>query len=160
MLDGNCQGFAHDRSIAVSPIAANPLKTTFHELAHVIIGHTAEGELRDDERTPRNIRELEAEATLCCVCAALALPGIEEARGYIQHWYGTGQPIPEASARKIFKAADAILRAGREGMPDESTINPVQIRESSNFPRELWEQISATDARRGTVPRRRPATTH
>jgi antirestriction protein ArdC len=124
--DGNCQGFARGRSIAVSPIAAHPLKTTFHELAHVIIGHTTEGELRDDERTPRNLRELEAEATAMLVCAALALPGIDEARGYIQAWYGVGQQIPEASARKIFKAADAILRAGREGMPDESTTNPVQ----------------------------------
>jgi hypothetical protein len=43
----------------------------------------------------------------------LNLPGLDESRGYIQYWYGTGQPIPEASARKIFKAADAILKAGR-----------------------------------------------
>jgi len=60
------------------------------------------------------------------VCAALNLPGIEEARGYIQAWFGVGQQIPESSARKIFKAADAILRAGREGTGDESTANPVQ----------------------------------
>jgi len=119
--DGNCQGFARGRSIAVSPIAAKPLKTTFHEIAHVIIGHTAEGDLRDDERTRRNLRELEAEATAMLVCAALGLPGIEEARGYIQHWVGVGANVPECSARRIFKAADAILRAGREGTPHEST---------------------------------------
>src|SRR5262245_51242818 len=47
LMDGNCQGYARERSIAVSPIAALPYKTTFHELAHVIVGHTAEGELKD-----------------------------------------------------------------------------------------------------------------
>jgi antirestriction protein ArdC len=113
-LDGNCQGYARARTIAISPIAAHPWKTTLHELAHVVIGHTTEAELRDDERTPRDIRELEAEATAMLCCAALGLPGIDESRAYIQHWYGAGQPVPESSARKIFKAADAILRAGQE----------------------------------------------
>ena len=134
MLDGNCQGFARGRSIAVSPVAASPLKTTFHELAHVIIGHTAEGELRDDERTPRSSRELEAEATAMLVCAALGLPGIEEARGYIQHWFGVGAAVPEFSARRIFKAADAIFRAGREGTSDESTTSPVHHPGISELP--------------------------
>jgi antirestriction protein ArdC len=113
-LDGNCQGYARARAIAVSPLAANPYKTTFHELAHVLIGHTAEAQMRDDERTPRDLRELEAAATAMLCCAALGLPGIDEARGCIQAWYGADQPIPETSPRKIFKAADAILRAGRE----------------------------------------------
>jgi antirestriction protein ArdC len=101
------------------------LKTTFHELAHVVAGHTAESELCDDEGTPRNIRELEAEATTMLCCAALNLPGLDDARGYIQAWYGAGRPIPEASARKIFKTADAILRAGREEQPNEQSANPV-----------------------------------
>lgn len=116
-VDGNCQGYAKARTIAVNPVAAAPLKTTFHELAHVLIGHTTEAEHRDDERTPRNIREVEAEASALLCLAALNLPGIEESRAYIQHWYGTGQPIPEASARRIFKTADAILRAGRDSQP-------------------------------------------
>lgn len=80
----------------------------------MLIGHTSEGELRDDKRTPRNLRELEAEGTAMLVCAALQLPGVDESRAYMQHWYGAGQPVPEASARKMFKAADAILRAGRK----------------------------------------------
>jgi antirestriction protein ArdC len=116
-LDGNCQGYANARTIAINPVAAAPLKTTFHELAHVLIGHTAEAEMRDDDRTPRDIRELEAEATAMLCCAALQLPGVEESRAYIQHWFGTGQPVPEVSARRIFKAADAILRAGRPDPP-------------------------------------------
>lgn len=117
--DGNCQGYARARSIAINPVAAHPYKTTFHELAHIVIGHTAEGEMRDDERTPRNVRELEAEATAMLCCAALGLPGIEDSRAYVQHWFGTGQPVPEASARKIFKTADVILRAGRSDAPAE-----------------------------------------
>ena len=124
-LDGNCQGYARERSIAVSPVAAHPHKTTFHELAHIQLGHTAEAEMRDDERTPRNIRELEAEAVAMLCCAALNLPGLDDSRGYIQHWYGAGQPIPEASARKIFKCADAILRAGRTETPTDGPESPV-----------------------------------
>src|SRR5688572_24744944 len=32
MMDGNCQGYARQRTIAVSPIAELPHKTRFHEL--------------------------------------------------------------------------------------------------------------------------------
>jgi len=110
--NGNCQGYATGRSIAINPVAALPHKTTFHELAHVVIGHTSETELTDDERTPRDIREVEAEATALLCVAALNLPGQAECRGYIQAWYA-GQEIPDPSARRIFKAADAILKAGR-----------------------------------------------
>lgn len=114
LTDGNCQGYAMARQVAVSPVAAFPYKTLFHELAHVVLGHTTEAEtLSDDERTPKNLREVEAESVAMLVSAALGLPGLEESRGYVQHWYGTGAEIPEASARKILKAADAILKAGR-----------------------------------------------
>lgn len=115
MLDGNCQGYARERTIAVSPIAAAPLKTRFHELAHVVLGHTAEGALTDDDRTPRSLREVEAEAVALVCLEALGLPGTEYCRGYIQHWNAArgSVPIPERSAQRIFKAADTILRAGR-----------------------------------------------
>lgn len=119
-LDGNCQGYARDRAIAVSPVAGLPIKTLFHELAHVVLGHTAESTLTDDERTPRDLREVEAEATAMLVCAALQLPGIDYARGYIQHWHASGEAIPERSAARIFKAADAILRAGRDDASPET----------------------------------------
>jgi hypothetical protein len=49
--------------------------------------------------------------------AALGLPGVEESRGYMQHWAGMGETIPETSARRIFKAADQILKAGRPVEP-------------------------------------------
>jgi hypothetical protein len=118
-LDGNVQGYAKARAIAVSPVAALPFKTTFHELAHVLLGHTSEAEQADGELTPRSLREVEAEAVAMLVCAALNLPGVEYSRGYIQSWNRDGQPIPERSAAKIFKTADQILRAGRQA--DAST---------------------------------------
>lgn len=113
-IDGNVQGYAHGRAIAVSPVAAMPFKTRFHELAHVVLGHTAEGALNDDEQTPRSLKECEAEAVAMLCCAALELPGVEYSRGYIQNWWGTGNPIPERSAQRVMKAADQILRAGQE----------------------------------------------
>lgn len=113
-MDGNTQGYARERSIAVSPVAEHPHKTRFHELAHVVLGHTAEATLHDDERTPRNLREVEAEAVALLCIDALGLPGAEYSRGYIQHWNRTGEPIPERSAQRIFKAADQILKAGQQ----------------------------------------------
>jgi hypothetical protein len=110
--NGNCQGYALPGCIAVSPIAVLPHKTLFHELAHVVLGHTAEGGTLDDhDLTPRNLREVEAECVALICCESLGLPGIPECRGYVQAWLGA-QVIPERSAQRIFKAADAILKAG------------------------------------------------
>jgi antirestriction protein ArdC len=114
-LDGNTQGYAkRGRKIAVSPIAALPVKTLFHELGHVMLAHTDEGDLADTERTPRDIREMEAEAVSLLCCESLGLPGAEYSRGYIQSW-GQGQTFTERSAQRIFRAADQILRAGYPG---------------------------------------------
>ena len=89
-----------------------PHKTRFHELAHVLLGHTAEGQQSDTEATPRNLRECEAESVALLCCAALELPGADEARGYIQSWWGHAHEIPEPSARRIFRVVDQILKAG------------------------------------------------
>jgi antirestriction protein ArdC len=112
VTDGNVLGFARGRTIAVSPINPLPHKTRLHELGHVLLGHTAEGDQHDDELTPRHLRECEAEAVAMLCCAALDLPGVEFSRGYIQSWWGGGNPIPERSAQRILKAADLILKAG------------------------------------------------
>jgi antirestriction protein ArdC len=113
LTDGNVQGYAQKREVAVSPVAAMPHKTLFHELAHVEMGHTAESEFTDSEHTPRSLREAEAEAVALLLCESLGLPGAEFCRGYIQSWLN-GDVIPEKSAMKIFGAADRILKAGRE----------------------------------------------
>ncbi|HRK31341.1 MAG TPA: ArdC-like ssDNA-binding domain-containing protein, partial [Tepidisphaeraceae bacterium] len=77
--DGNCQGYANGRQVAVSPIAFMPHRTLFHELAHVELGHTAEslGLVDHGETTPRDIREVEAECVALICSAALGLPGEE-----------------------------------------------------------------------------------
>lgn len=112
--DGNCQGYASERTFAVSPIAYLPHRTCFHELAHIVLGHTKElqGLSDDNEPTPRDIREVEADAVALICCQSLGLPGEEFSRGYLQHWLGK-QAIEARSAQKIFHAADTILRAGR-----------------------------------------------
>lgn len=125
MIDGNCQGYARGRSIAISPVAELPYKTRFHELAHVVLGHTSEQTLSDGPRTPRSLAEVEAEAVALVCLEALDLPGAEHCRGYIQHWNASGAPIPERSAQRIFKAADAILRAGRAELDDDGETDAV-----------------------------------
>jgi antirestriction protein ArdC len=111
-IDGNSQGYAKANSIAINPIAALPHKTMFHELGHVILGHTAESVMADGDRTPRSLKEAEAEAVALLCCESLGLDGAEYARGYIQHWLN-GSTIPATSARKIFSAASKILQAGK-----------------------------------------------
>jgi antirestriction protein ArdC len=112
--DGNAQGYAVERHVAISPIAFMPHRTLFHEIAHVVLGHTEELRRMDDgdESTPRDIREVEAECVSLICCQSLGLPGEGFSRGYIQHWI-KGKQIPDRSAQKIFKAADEVLKAGR-----------------------------------------------
>lgn len=121
MLDGNCQGYAVAKTIAVSPIAALPLKTTFHEMAHVLLGHTDKSRLDDSDATPRNLCEVEAESVALICCASLELPGVEFCRGYIQSWLRGAATIPEKSAQKIFKVANQILKAGQVAPVDPQT---------------------------------------
>lgn len=123
--DGNCQGFARKRQVAVNPVAQLPHKTLFHEMAHVVIGHTLEADFADTEKTPRNLREVEAEAVALLCCESLGLEGAEYCRGYIQNWLYKGvgfdaNAIPEKSAQKIFRCADQIIRAGRPSKEVES----------------------------------------
>lgn len=113
LTDGNVQGYARKRQVAISPIAAMPHKTLFHELAHIELGHTVETSFAVSEHTPRSLREAEAESVAMLLCESLELPGAEFCRGYIQMWL-KNDVIPEKSAQKIFGAADRILKAGRE----------------------------------------------
>jgi hypothetical protein len=113
LIDGNVQGFARDRGIAINPVAQLPHKTTFHELAHVILGHTQQTTMVDSDSTPRCIREVEAESVALICCEALGLPGAEYCLGYIQHWLRGEKEIPAQSAQRIFTTATAILRAGQ-----------------------------------------------
>jgi hypothetical protein len=88
----------------------------------LVLGHTLEGRLTDDDRTPKNIREVEAEGVTYILLSVLNLPGAEFSRGYIQHW---GIEISEKSARRILTAAERILRAGN--------LRPPSNRQNSEF---------------------------
>jgi antirestriction protein ArdC len=112
--DGNVMGYARKRDVAISPLNPLSYKTLFHELAHILLGHTSEDEQAESEITPRSLREAEAESVALICCEALDLDGAAQSRGYIQSWWGTGNPIPERSAQSILRVADQILRAGRE----------------------------------------------
>lgn len=112
--NGNTQGYAQGRAIAINPVAAMPEKTTFHELAHVLLGHTEAGTLNDGDTLPRSLKEAEAESVALICLESLGLPGSEFCRGYIQNWL-SGAEIPERSAQRVFSAADRILKAGRTG---------------------------------------------
>ena len=81
----------------------------FHELGHILLGHTDRSEHGD--KTPKNLREVEAESVALLCLAVLGLPGQEFCRGYIQSWLET-EDIPEKSAQKIMQVADQILKAG------------------------------------------------
>src|SRR6266566_7316393 len=100
MLSGNCQGYAKDRQIAINPVAQMPAKTTFHELAHVLLGHTSEA-VHDSETLPRSLKEVEAESVALLCLELVGMDGAEYCRGYIQNWLQDGT-IPERSAQKIF----------------------------------------------------------
>jgi antirestriction protein ArdC len=111
-INGNIQGFAKHREIAVNPLAALAHKTTFHEIAHVVLGHTTSEKLVDAEHTPRHLCEVEAESVALICCETLGLDGAEFCRGYIQHWLKTEKEIPNHNAARIFAAATSILKAG------------------------------------------------
>jgi hypothetical protein len=112
LLQGNHLGYARARSIGLNPL--NPLKhkTRFHEMAHVVLGHTAVVDMHDDEALTRQIVEAEAEGVAYLLCALLDLPGQAESRFYIQGWL-QGGTLPEKSAKRIFGAADRIMKAGQ-----------------------------------------------
>jgi hypothetical protein len=111
---GNLQGYSHGTEIAVSPIAANPLKTTLHEAGHVLLGHTLQHSL-GDENYHHGVNEFQAEAVAYLVLNELGVMDDQTAmhsRGYIRHWLHDEQP-PESACRQVLTVADKILRAGR-----------------------------------------------
>ncbi len=134
MADGNTQGYSKEREYAVSPVAAHPMKTTFHELAHIVLGHTTKDELAE-YNTHRGIREFQAEATAYLLANELELVDWDasESRAYIQHWLDTEAPavwndekgdseyeqVTDAQVRRIFGAVNKILVAGRPSRKEE-----------------------------------------
>lgn len=116
--NGNVQGYAKPeaRRVAVSPLAVNPAKTLFHEIAHCLL-HSEQARIEDGAELTRDLAEVEAESVAYLCCAVLELPGLEEARGYVQDWLaGSGcdaERFTDKHARRVLGAVDKILKAGK-----------------------------------------------
>lgn len=113
-LSGNLQGYSSGRDIAINPIAINPPKTRFHEIGHVMLGHTTPEGLAEYEQH-RGIMEFQAEATAYLTMNELGR--LDEAtatrsRGYVQSWLQGERPT-DIAIRQVFVATDQILKAGR-----------------------------------------------
>lgn len=122
MLDGNVLGFSYDRNLAVSPLAPYPLKTTLHEMGHIVAGHTTERE-HAEYAGHRGVKEFEAEGTAYLAMNELGVAeqmDAAESRAYVQHWL-MGQRPDDSSIRRVFTTADAILRAGWQEPAELST---------------------------------------
>lgn len=112
--NGNLQGWSSGTEFAINPIAVNRNKTVYHELGHIVLGHTIPHHF-EEYQAHRGIMEFQAEATAYLVMNELELMDDETAshsRGYIRHWLGEEQP-PDQAIRQVFTAADRILKAGR-----------------------------------------------
>lgn len=113
-VNGNTQGYSYGREYAINPTAKYPTKTLFHELGHIVLGHTTAQE-RTDYVQHRGIKEFQAEATAHLTTNELGIATEEEAavsRGYLQHWLRDERPS-DMAIRAVFSATDKILRAGR-----------------------------------------------
>ena len=129
--DGNIQGYAFERKLAMNPVATQPMATMIHEIAHIVLGHTAKDKASDYAKH-RGTMEFQAEAVALLVCKELDVPGYDDAesRGYIQHWLGcewgpseytawddeAGDTVlvEDSTITEIFNAVDKILVAGRK----------------------------------------------
>lgn len=116
---GNTQGYSHHNEYALNPVCSDPLGTTFHELAHIVLGHTTDEGLKV-YGSHQGIAEFQAEATAFLVRHELEQLTEEQAsknRAYIQHWlHETKQHPSDEEIRKVFIAATKILKAGRKAV--------------------------------------------
>ena len=111
-ISGNCQGYAASNKVAINPVAKYPEKTLFHEMAHVVLGHTKEALMSDTEQTPLNIKEVQAESVAYILCSILSVGNLDTCAGYIQSWL-KNEVIANKEAQQIFSAANKILKAGQ-----------------------------------------------
>lgn len=113
-ISGNAQGYSYERNFAINPVAVYPVKTTFHELSHIVSGHTTPDQ-HAEYVTHRGIKEFEAEGAAHLIMNELGEVDEEQAavsRGYLQGWLREERP-PETSIKTVFKTTDTILKAGR-----------------------------------------------
>jgi hypothetical protein len=106
-LNGNVQGYSlpDKKLLAINPMAQFPYKTTFHELAHILLGHNHDMEHRVGEV------EAEAVAYICANVLQVDLDGLESARAYIQSYLGA-YLLDDKLAQRVFRVANKVIEAG------------------------------------------------
>lgn len=105
IIDGNTQGYANDKGVAINPIGTHKTRTLIHEVAHYLM------HISKKCKTEQAIKEVEAELTSALVGYALGLDGADESRGYVQHWLGSNK-LTNKSALRVLACANKILKAG------------------------------------------------
>jgi hypothetical protein len=121
--DGNIEGYAYERKLALNPVTVSPFETAIHEIAHIVLGHTSK-DRSGDYAKHRGVMEFQAEAVALLVNRELDVDGYDEAasRAYIQSWLGGtasdyvdgNKLVDNDVVREIFSATDKILVAGRK----------------------------------------------
>jgi hypothetical protein len=152
---GNAQGHAiiGTRNIAINPLATNPAQTTFHEMAHVVLGHTG-----SRNELPGPIEEFEAETTAAMLMTSQGYDVSEESRGYILSHLMIGGGIVDLdlesnktlknSISHINKAFTEILKSGVDIDPEKTNValvepmEPIEIKNSKSFMSKNHIQVS------------------
>jgi hypothetical protein len=85
LMDGNVQGYAVKRRIAVSRWPSIPTRPGFTRWRMWFLG-TPKKAIAMTPRRSEKLQEVEAEGVAFLLCSILDLPGRDESRGYIQSW--------------------------------------------------------------------------
>jgi len=120
LVDGNVQGYAvpTQREVAISPLCEQPLRTLFHELAHVDLHGDEAGLERHGCNLPKDVKEVEAETVSYLVAETLGvkLDDSVNSRGYIQGWMrdkAAREEFAKKRANRVFGCAQRIIAAGK-----------------------------------------------
>jgi hypothetical protein len=70
--NGNLQGYSRGLEFAINPIAANRNKTVFHELTHILLGHTLPHHY-EEYQMHQGVREFQSEAAAYLVINELGI---------------------------------------------------------------------------------------
>lgn len=120
--DGNTGGYSTGSEIAINPVNDAPMHTAFHELGHVVLGHTKPEGVKEYQ-THRGSMEFEAESVAYLVSHELELTekgwDASASRAYIQGWL-KGKDVTDAQIKAVFSATNKILVAGRPKKDDDS----------------------------------------
>jgi len=119
-IDGNSLGYAvpTKREIAISPLSTHPLRTLFHELAHVELHGDVKSLAQHGQKLPKDVKEVEAESVSYLIASALGveMSQADFSRGYIQDWMrdkNARADFAKTRASRVFGCAQRIIAAGK-----------------------------------------------